>query len=196
MPRLAQVMKEIKASQAKQGRQAKPHLPITPSILTRIKSFLNKQPEEFDNIMAWAAYTTCFFGFLCAGEISILFDSEYDSGADLSFSEITVDSPTNPTIISSKTNPFRKGVDIYLGCTHNSLCPITAMMAYLSVRRDTASTSRMENHQLEIVCEQTSGHLVQHWYLPRFILRPQFPSWCCYYCCPTWHPRCHYSTPW
>ena len=43
MPRLAQVMKGIKASQAKQGRQAKPRLPITPSILTQIKYlFLTK----------------------------------------------------------------------------------------------------------------------------------------------------------
>ena len=81
MPRLAQVIKGIKASQAKQGRQVKTHLPITPSILIQIKGFLNKQPEEFDNIMAWAAYTTCFFGFLCAGEICIPSDNEYDSGA-------------------------------------------------------------------------------------------------------------------
>ena len=143
MPRLAQVMKGIKASQAKQGRRVKPRLPITPSILTQIKSFLNKKPEDFDNIMAWAAYTTCFFGFLRAGEICIPSDSEYDSGAHLSFSDIAVDSPTNPTIMqvrikSSKTDPFRKGVDIYLGRTHNSPCPITAMMAYLSVRGDTA----------------------------------------------------------
>ena len=72
MPHLAQVIKGIKASQAKQGRQVKTHLPITPSILIQIKGFLNKQPEEFDNIMAWAAYTTCFFGFLCAGEIASL----------------------------------------------------------------------------------------------------------------------------
>ena len=49
-----------KASQAKQGWQVKLRLPITPSILIQIKGFLNKQPEEFDNIMAWAA-----FGFLC-----------------------------------------------------------------------------------------------------------------------------------
>ena len=39
--------------------------------LTQIKSFLNKKPEDFHNIMASAAYTTCFFGFLHAGEIYI-----------------------------------------------------------------------------------------------------------------------------
>ena len=35
----------------------------------------------------------------------------------------------------SKTDSFRKGVD--LGQTHNCLCPIMAMMAYLPVRGDT-----------------------------------------------------------
>ena len=39
-------------------------------------------------------------------------------------------------IKASKTDPFRKGVDIYLGRTHNDLCPIAAMMAYLSLRGD------------------------------------------------------------
>ena len=37
----------------------------------------------------------------------------------------------------SKTDSFRKGVDIYLGQTHNCLCPIMAMMAYLPVRGHT-----------------------------------------------------------
>ena len=90
-------------------------------------------------------YTTCFFGFLRAGEICIPSDSEYDSGAHLSFSDIAADSPTNPIIMQvwikpSKTDHFRKGVDIYLGYTHNSLFPITAMMAYLSVRGDIAGS--------------------------------------------------------
>ena len=39
MPHLAQVMKGIKSSQAKQVRQAKHRLLITPSILTQMKSF-------------------------------------------------------------------------------------------------------------------------------------------------------------
>ena len=74
-----------------------------------------------------------FFGFLHAGEVCIPSNNEYDAGAHLSFSDIGVDRPTNPNIIrvwikSSKKDPFRKGVDIYLGCTHDNLCPITAMM--------------------------------------------------------------------
>lgn len=141
MPRLAQIMKGIKSSQAKQGRQPKPRLPITPPILIQIKTLLEKQPNNFNNIMLWAAYTTCFFGFLRAGEICIPSDAGYDPGAHLSFSDIAVDNALNPTLMqvrikASKTDPFRQGVDIYLGRTYNNLCPVAAMMAYLSARGD------------------------------------------------------------
>jgi len=34
----------------------------------------------------------------------------------------------------SKTDPFRKGVAIYLGRTDNDLCPVGAIAAYLAVR--------------------------------------------------------------
>ena len=155
--------------------------------------------------MAWAAYTTCFFGFLCAGEICIPSDSEYDSGAQLSFSDIAVDSQTNPTIMqvqikSFKRDPFRKGVDIYLGRTHNSLCPMTATMAYLSARGDTAGPlfhfKDGKSLTRDRFVNKLRDTLVRHWYFPRSIFRPQFPSWCCYHSCPKRHPRWHYSTPW
>ena len=35
---------------------------------------------------------------------------------------------------ASKTDPFRKGVEIVLGRTHNPLCPVTALLSYLSIR--------------------------------------------------------------
>ena len=35
---------------------------------------------------------------------------------------------------ASKTDPCRKGVDIFVGRTWDRLCPISAMMAYLAVR--------------------------------------------------------------
>ena len=34
----------------------------------------------------------------------------------------------------SKTDPGRKGVDIFVGRTHDKLCPIAAVMAYLAKR--------------------------------------------------------------
>ena len=34
----------------------------------------------------------------------------------------------------SKTDPGRKGVDIFVGCAYYKLCPIAAVMAYLAKR--------------------------------------------------------------
>ena len=37
-------------------------------------------------------------------------------------------------IKASKTDPFRKGVDIFVGRTGDDICPISAMLAYLAIR--------------------------------------------------------------
>jgi len=37
------------------------------------------------------------------------------------------------TIKQSKTDPFRKGIDLYLGRTFTDLCPVTSLMNYLLV---------------------------------------------------------------
>ena len=89
--------------------------------------------------MLWAAATLCFFGFLRAGEITIPSDKGYDPTAHLSFFDIAVDNMANPSIMqvhikTSKTDPFQKGVSIYVGRTGNNLCPIAAMLTYLSIR--------------------------------------------------------------
>ena len=34
----------------------------------------------------------------------------------------------------SKTDPFRKGVSIYLGRTHGDLCPVVALLGYIMLR--------------------------------------------------------------
>lgn len=50
-----------------------------------------------------------------------------------------VDNPSNPNIIkvrikASKTDPFRNGVDVYIGKTGQLLCPVSALLNYLAVR--------------------------------------------------------------
>ena len=37
-------------------------------------------------------------------------------------------------VSKSKTDPFGKGTDIYLGRTHSDLCPVVAILKYLEVR--------------------------------------------------------------
>lgn len=81
-----------------------------------------------------------FFGFLRSGEITVRAAGEYDPQADLSFGDVTLNHRENPTVAqirikASKTDPFRKGVNIYMGATGNDLCPVTAIAAYLAVRR-------------------------------------------------------------
>ena len=35
---------------------------------------------------------------------------------------------------TSKTDPFRRGIDVYIGRKENKLCPVTAVLAYLKSR--------------------------------------------------------------
>jgi len=37
-------------------------------------------------------------------------------------------------IEQSKTDPFRRGVNIYLGATDSAICPVKSMLAYLALR--------------------------------------------------------------
>lgn len=89
--------------------------------------------------MLWAAFLVCFFGFFRAGEITIPNMSAYDSSIHLSFSDIALDNIAAPTMVKirikcSKTDPFRHGVDVHLGKTLQTLCPVTALLNYLAIR--------------------------------------------------------------
>ncbi len=139
MPTLEYLLKGIKSFQAKQGlTPRRSRLPITPGILRKLREVWEQQPHNPDHIMLWAACTTCFFGFLRSGEITTP-PNQFDPGAHLAFGDVTLDSPSNPTLAqvnikASKTDPFREGISIYLGRTGNKLCPVSALAAYLASR--------------------------------------------------------------
>ena len=89
--------------------------------------------------MLWAACCTGFFSFLLAGEFTVPHTYDFDLSSVLCSSDISVNSHLNPTMIrvllrQSKTDPFRRGVAIYLGRTGKDLCPVTALLAYIAVR--------------------------------------------------------------
>ena len=57
----------------------------------------------------------------------------------LSLGDIAVDNPASPTVVGvsikqSKTDPFRQGVNLFLGKTSTDLCPVAALLNYLVVR--------------------------------------------------------------
>ena len=139
MAKLEQVLKGIKVHQAKAmpGRQTR--LLITPEIMKKLRLVWEEKANCWNNIMLWAAACTSFFGFLRAGEMTISSEASYDAGAHLNFADVAIDNPSNPSILrlrlkASKTDPFQRGVDIFIGRTHNELCPIEAMLAYLAKR--------------------------------------------------------------
>ena len=80
-----------------------------------------------------------FFGFFWSGELISPSEDHFDSAEHLSFVDIAVNDRDNPTILrvhlkASKTDPFRSGVDVFVGKTGNDLCPVTAMVNYLARR--------------------------------------------------------------
>ena len=135
---LEQVLKGIKSVLAK-GPKRIPWLPITPNHLVKMKEVWDKLPNTFDGKMLWAASSLCFFGFLRSGEITIPSDSSYDKGAHLNYEDVAVDQLHCPRVVkvrikASKTDPFRVGVDIFVGKTGNQLCPVTAVLSYMVAR--------------------------------------------------------------
>ena len=85
--------------------------------------------------MLWAACCLCFFGFLRSGEAVAPTVKDYDPRCHLSFDDVCVDNRANPSFLRVrilKTDPFRQGVDIYVGHTENELCPVKAVLAYMA----------------------------------------------------------------
>ena len=137
-PRLEYVLKGIKKPLGtEQG--IKPRLPITPDILRRIHTAWQPRAQDADITMLWAAFCLGFFGFLRAGEFTITNDNSFDPHVNLSVGDIAIDSHLKPSLMritlkASKTDPFRHGVQIFIGHTGNELCPVTAMLRYVAIR--------------------------------------------------------------
>ena len=140
MPLLEYFLRGVKLEQARQSPEAvRPRLPVTPTVLRKLRSELDKEPTKWDNIMLWAACSTCFFGFLRSGETTVPSEKDYDSSALLSYGDVLFDSTKSSTLTqvnikASKTDLFRGGVAIYVGRTNNDVCPVAALAAYISIR--------------------------------------------------------------
>lgn len=64
MPRLRLVQSGIQRSYAAKPKDpTKMRLPITPTILPKIKEHWSPQCADLDNVTPWAAATLCFFSF-------------------------------------------------------------------------------------------------------------------------------------
>ena len=91
--------------------------------------------------MLWAASLTTFFSFCRAGETTVPSEDSYDPNSHLSYNDIAVNDTKVPFIISlwikqSKTDQERAGTRVVIGKTGDDICPINALLKYLSRRGD------------------------------------------------------------
>ena len=106
-----------------------------------ILNLLLKKSASYDNAMLRATCCTAFLGFLRSSEMTIPSQDTYDTAIHLSTQGVAVDNKSLPSMVhimmkQSKTDPFCQGVYIYLGRTSNAICPATAILSYLALRRD------------------------------------------------------------
>jgi hypothetical protein len=85
--------------------------------------------------MLTAAFSLAFFGFLRCGEFTIVNQKHENI---LRIADIKMDADRNGftlTLRSSKTDPFRKGINIRVFKSNKSVCPVRAMCEYLEMRQ-------------------------------------------------------------
>lgn len=136
MPKLSLVERGIR--RVKSGEITRTRLPITPRILRQLKVLWSADAGSFDTIMIWAVCCVAFFGFFRMGEITSPSIRSFDDKRTLTVADVAADSQSNPTTIRlrlkvTKTSQF-SAVDVYLGRTDDDLCPVAALLAYLTVR--------------------------------------------------------------
>jgi len=138
LPRLRLVQSGIQQANVNHG-DIKVRLPITPSILYKLKEFWTPQQTNRGVVMIWAAAVMCFFGFFRAGEITVPTVASFDGSKHLTWRDVAIDSVECPQTIKvhlkkSKTDQLGKGVDVYIGRTGDPLCPVVAVRHYVSMR--------------------------------------------------------------
>ena len=129
IPRLRQILKGIKVEKGKEGLPQRPRLPITPMILRRMKPYWITEQPSFNSVMLWAAAVVTFFSFCRSGETTVGKDTKYDPSTHLSYSDVAVDDPGSPSIVSLfikrfKTDQERVGVKAIIGRTGDDLRPV------------------------------------------------------------------------
>ena len=135
MPRLLLVLRGISHSPPRDSSTRRPRrLPITGLVMHRLHGVLSN--GRFESRLLWAAACVGFFGFMRAGEFTMV---DLSSPPSLCMQDVAVNSRSNPSAIRlhlqrSKTDPTGEGAFIFLGRSGTNVCPVSALLAYLAVR--------------------------------------------------------------
>ena len=129
----------LKGLRKRKPRARDARLPITPLVLSIVGRTLAQNPDGYECLLLWAACCLGFFAFMRSGEITVPSGVSFDQSRHLTPRDISVDSMVSPSVLrvhlkSSKTDPTRRGVGLFIGRTFNSLCPVVAILRYLAIR--------------------------------------------------------------
>ena len=145
-PRLQYTLKGIQRSQAPIPKR---RMPITSHIMAHLLSAWQSGIEDdYETRLLWAAACLAFFGFLRSGEFAAETSTTPPS---IQVSGVSIDSRTAPSVVSihlrkAKTDPFGRGITVYLGKTGRDLCPVAAILNFLAVRPPTKPDAHLFVH--------------------------------------------------
>ena len=133
---LKRVQAGICRSRASRPQTRKARLPITAVLMARIKTALESSANP-EKCLLWAVCCSAFFGFFRLGELLPPSRSGVDPAGYLTWGDVAVDNQEKPTMVRfhlrrSKTDQFGRGADIVVGRTGRNLCPVTAVLHYIS----------------------------------------------------------------
>ena len=140
LPMLKRVQAGIRRAHLSKGSPPRIRLPITPTILEKIRISLDRS-ENPNKVVLWAISCTAFFGFFRLGELLPHSAKEFRPTTDLAWGDVAVDDRSNPSMIcihlkKSKCDQFGAGADIIVGRTGSTICPVAAIVAFIALRGD------------------------------------------------------------
>ena len=138
-PRLELVLRGIKKDNSKGPDSKRVRLPITVTIMDKIHQIISTEPDNYNHTLFWAACNLAFFGFLRCSEFTLPSVKKYDPSAHLCLGDVALDSTKEPTLVQlsikqSKTDPFRQGIKLFLAKTGKSMCPVQALIPFLTAQ--------------------------------------------------------------
>lgn len=105
-----------------------------PTVLHQLRIYWDTSKHP-DRLALWAAATLCFAGFFRSGELLATPDAQ----GCLNWGDVSVDNLENPMVLQvhlrfSKCDQFGGGVNMYMGRAKSLLCPVAAVVAFMTAR--------------------------------------------------------------
>ena len=131
-PRMCQVIRGVELTRSVRGNQMRTRLPITPSILRKLRGSWWSQGSQ-------SSALTASFGFCQLGELTVPWEGDYDPSVHLSLTDVACNNQQRSTAVSlllhrMKTDQASRKVKIVLRVMRTDLCPVQALLEYLSLR--------------------------------------------------------------